>query len=457
MIERIQKFWQRLDVSWKFAIGAYLVARIALTLWSLVIFMIFPTVTQNLDLFGAPVFTAFDLQTGERFAYSRAVDKQVLSFRADDPGFVKDIETGSKWSLGDGRAIEGKWRGQVLNAASLSVEEIFPYKNVMPEKNLLLALWQRFDTNWYLSIATRGYAENGSTVYFPLYPFLIRLVSMVSSPLFAALFVSNLALIGILVLLYRIAISLSNETDAKRAVAYLLLFPTAFFLSAAYTESLFLLMTLGAFYAALRERWLFAALFGVLAAFTRLQGVLLIVPLGWMLWQQFRASCTMHHASRITYHVFLLLAIPLATLIFLAFTNLSLLNAYEGELHARFVTPWENIFASLNLSASGQGSFIDAFNLVTTIGLIAMLLVIWKKLPIEYTLYSLMMLLAPLFRMTTTQPLVSMARYALALFPMFIVWGGWGKNAWVNRAIVYLSFPMQLYLSAQFILWGWVG
>jgi len=67
------------------------------------------------------------------------------------------------------------------------------------------------------------------------------------------------------------------------------------------------------------------------------------------------------------------------------------------------------------------------------------------------------MFLAPLFRMTTTQPLVSMMRYALAIFPVFILWGVWGKNAWVNRAIIYPSLLLQLYLSAQFVMWGWVG
>jgi hypothetical protein len=67
------------------------------------------------------------------------------------------------------------------------------------------------------------------------------------------------------------------------------------------------------------------------------------------------------------------------------------------------------------------------------------------------------MFFAPLLRMTTSQPLVSMVRYVLALFPVFIVLGGWGRNAWVNRLLVYSSVPLQLYLSAQFLMWGWVG
>jgi hypothetical protein len=152
-----------------------------------------------------------------------------------------------------------------------------------------------------------------------------------------------------------------------------------------------------------------------------------------------------------------LLLIPLATAAFLAFTNLSLLSSYVGELHARFVLPWDNLGALIALLASGRASVVDGLNLLTTLGFGAMVLAVWRVLPREYGLYALAMYLAPLFRMTTMQPLVSMDRYALVLFPAFIVWGAWGKNVWVNRAVMYLSFPLQLFLSAQFVMWGWVG
>ena len=149
--------------------------------------------------------------------------------------------------------------------------------------------------------------------------------------------------------------------------------------------------------------------------------------------------------------------IPVATLAFLGFSSLSLINTYQGTLHAKFVFPWDNIWATISLLMSGDGSIVDALNLIVTIGLVAMIFPVWKKLPLEYTLYSLLMLVAPMLRMTTTQPLVSMTRYALAVFPVFIILGMWGKNAWVNRAILYTSVLLQLYLSAQFILWGWVA
>jgi hypothetical protein len=456
--------WRVLDSAWRFALGAYLMARVALSAWAFVIATLFPVVAQNLDLFGAPVLAVFDLASGERYAYSREVDGAVLTFRAGASGFVVDAQTGSVWSLREGRAITGAYAGRALRASPYSAEEIFPYRSIAPETNVFLSVWQRFDTNWYLEIARDGYVDAGSKVYFPLYPLLIRLVSaLVGNAMLAALLVSNVALIGALVLLYRLSEALFGATSARRAVAYWLLFPTAFFLFAAYTESLFLFLVLAAFDCARRDKWILAALFGALAALTRLQGVLLIVPLAiWGFRFQVSGSRLEVQSSRITQYAirnmrYAILLIPLATLAFLAYTNLALLASYEGELHARFVLPWENLAAALALIVDGRASFVDGLNLLTTLGFGALLIVVWRALPREYAVYALLMYLAPLFRMTTLQPLVSMDRYVLAIFPAFIWLGARGQNAWVNRAIVYLSFPLQLYLSAQFVLWGWVG
>jgi hypothetical protein len=59
--------------------------------------------------------------------------------------------------------------------------------------------------------------------------------------------------------------------------------------------------------------------------------------------------------------------------------------------------------------------------------------------------------------MTTIQPLVSMSRYVLVLFPLFCLLAQWGEKPWVNRIIVYASFLAALYFSAQFFSWGWVA
>jgi hypothetical protein len=152
-----------------------------------------------------------------------------------------------------------------------------------------------------------------------------------------------------------------------------------------------------------------------------------------------------------------LLLIPLATLAYLGITNYQLLGAYESQLHARFVLPWDNFAAMFALIAHARASWIDWINLGATILFAGMIVLAWRRMPRAYGMFAALMWLAPLLRMTTTQPLVSMTRYALAFFPVFMLWGACGKNAWINRAILYLALPLNLFFSAQFVMWGWVG
>jgi hypothetical protein len=447
-------FWKKLSPEWRFAVAAFSVVRTSLSLWSLFVYLIFPVSLQNLDLFGEPLLTVFDLRTSERYVYSRQMDETVLKFRVRNREQVIDDQTGSIWLLKNGLALEGAYAGRALEASSHHVEEIFPYLEMPPAKNLTLALWQRFDTNWYLKIATRGYdGLDGSTAYFPIYPMLIRLSSFVVDPMFAAVLFPNLALIGVLILLYRLVSNLTDEQTTRRVLTYFLVFPTSFFLLAAYSESIFLLFTIGSLHEASHRRWGWVVIWGVLAALTRLQGVLLVVPLMYMLWREYGYISI----KKIFFRALPLAFIPLATFAFLGFSKVSMLNALQDTWHARFVFPWDNVWATISLLMSGGGTTVDALNLIVTLGFIVMIFAVWKKLPLEYTLYSVLVLVTPLFRMNSTQPLVSMTRYVLAVFPVFIVLGMWGKNPWVNRVILYTSILLQLYLSAQFILWGWVA
>jgi Gpi18-like mannosyltransferase len=77
---------------------------------------------------------------------------------------------------------------------------------------------------------------------------------------------------------------------ARRSVICLAVFPTAYYLVAGYTESLFLALTLGAFLAALKRRWLVAGSLAYLASLTRLQGAVLLLPLGWIAYVQLRQA-----------------------------------------------------------------------------------------------------------------------------------------------------------------------
>jgi hypothetical protein len=127
-------------------------------------------------------------------------------------------------------------------------------------------VWARWDSDWYLRIAEDGYAESPSSApaFFPLYPALVgglgRLLA--GHYVLAGVLISLAACLAGFLLLYRLATARMGEEGARRALLYLALFPTALFLQAVYSESLYLALVLGAFLLAERGRWLGAGAVG---------------------------------------------------------------------------------------------------------------------------------------------------------------------------------------------------
>jgi Gpi18-like mannosyltransferase len=139
---------------------------------------------------------------------------------------------------------------------------IEPY-HVWPTNIAIDTLGGRWDTGFYLNISQEGYHYFGEDVVFPSVAFFPALSTLMVlfAPLFggqvilSGLFVTNLALLAASILLYRLVALEFSEATAGRSVWYLLIFPTSLFGSAIYTESLFLLCAVGAFFAARRGRW----------------------------------------------------------------------------------------------------------------------------------------------------------------------------------------------------------
>ena len=146
--------------------------------------------------------------------------------------------------------------------------------------NLLFAPTVRWDSVWYLDIARHGYFSHQATAFFPLLPLLVRGATvLLGSAVVAGAAISLVAMVVAGWLLHRLARLDLDRGAASTTVALLAVFPTSFIFSAVYTESLFLALTVGALYAARRERWLLAGLLGAFASATRNSGILLLVPL----------------------------------------------------------------------------------------------------------------------------------------------------------------------------------
>lgn len=142
--------------------------------------------------------------------------------------------------------------------------------------------WTTFDSQFFLDIAARGYTAH-SAAFFPLYPFLLRLLSGGSTDgsTLAALgiAVSNVAFLLALGWLFALTRDEWGEAVARRALWLEAFFPASAFGAAVYSESLFLALSVGLFYFARRKRWAGAALCGALAGLARNSGPILCLAL----------------------------------------------------------------------------------------------------------------------------------------------------------------------------------
>ena len=116
-------------------------------------------------------------------------------------------------------------------------------------------LYAKFDSGWYLAIIEWGYGKPppdgkpSNHAFFPLYPTTAKVLhdTFAMDGFHAGLVVTYVCLFLAMSLFYRESVQRLGESDARASVAFLLLFPAAFFLAAVYAESMFLLFALLAF------------------------------------------------------------------------------------------------------------------------------------------------------------------------------------------------------------------
>lgn len=136
--------------------------------------------------------------------------------------------------------------------------------------------WSNWDGGHFIGIAERGYLSF-QTVFFPLYPLLIKFFMTLGIPtVWASLLISNVSTIIALFFLYKLVVRDFNNNVAKKTLFALLIFPTSFYLGSSYTEALFLATTTAAFYFARQKRWFLASILAGCASATRLIGLAVI-------------------------------------------------------------------------------------------------------------------------------------------------------------------------------------
>ncbi|HEY7019404.1 MAG TPA: mannosyltransferase family protein [Gaiellaceae bacterium] len=342
-------------------------------------------------------------------------------------------------------------------------------------------VWARWDSVWFLRIAEHGYdsASGAAAAFYPLYPATVAVLGRVlfGHYVLAGILISLAAALAAFLLFYRIAEERLGADGARRAVLYLALFPFTFFLQAVYSESLYLLLTLAAFVLAERRQFLAAGAVTGLALLTRPTAVALLPALALLAWRE---------RDRLR----ALASLAVAPLLF-AIYPIYLWRA-EGDpwefLHAqrlwsRHLSPagplggiWDGLragWAGIEQYASGSHTHVywtpvqdsDPIRVATlnleTLAFLVLFVVLtviaWRRFGAPYGLFAAISLAIPLSVPSERWPLLSLPRFGLTIFPLFLALATIGGRPRAHTAIVAVSGLLLGVSVAQWALWQWVA
>lgn len=314
-------------------------------------------------------------------------------------------------------------------------------------------MWNVWDSSWYIDIAMHGYSTATNTVnmanyaYFPFYPAMIRLLELaVRDYTISGVIVSNVCLLIACVYIYRLARLDSDEPTARRAIKYMILFPTAFILSGILTESTFLALSIACFYYARKRRWPISGALGLLTALTRPYGVVIVIP---MAYEYLQSKGFKLRDVR-----------PDALCLLLPPMGLSLFSAYNYCLTGDFLafahiqSAWGGSFSNPATELAGRlmsGSGDVRFDAILTLISLALLAIYVRKIRLSYVIYGLLLILVPL---STPASAWSMARYVLIVFPLFIIMAKISENREVDQGMTIGLALFQGFLMALWTVWS---
>ena len=308
----------------------------------------------------------------------------------------------------------------------------------------LFVAWERFDGLWFLRIADSGYrVADHSAAFYPLYPLMIRALAVVlgGHPFAASLVVSNAAFAGSLVVLYFLTASELSTDAARKAVLYMALFPSAFFFFAPYSESVFLLTTLGAFWGARRGRWWVAGVCGALASATRNVGLLLVPALALEALHQWRKPEGRRTAlwPKLLWSAFAGLG-TVGYLLYWQVRSGDLLAPLHEQTNwlRQGTTPWHAVGQATHDAFGYLGQYPYGYHLMDWLITVPCLVLVaygFVRFRPAYGFYAAASILAPLSFIFPGRPFLSVPRFLAVLFPVH-----WALADLAERRIV----PHQL-------------
>ena len=339
--------------------------------------------------------------------------------------------------------------------------------------------WYHFDAIVYSIVADVGYASTPNVAFFPLWPLLIHLGNLPLAGHFpfssylVALLLANICFYFALVLLYCLLHQDFDASLAKKALFYLAFYPYALFFFVGYTESFFLLLSVAIFLLLRRGKaldWWFAGGIGFLAALTRSTGVLLSIPYLIMYVRHFWVAEKRNQTRWLQKigALFPIILFPMGIVAYIVYLGYTKGNPFIFQVeeasnwHRNFDWIWmtggyivELLFTYPLLSNETLRNLLEfAFTIIP----IGVLVWGWKRLPLQYSLYAVAVILFSLsFPLATIHPLTSQQRYMIVLFPLFVIFAFWGANSRFNQFYMSIGPPLLAVTTILFVSHYWVA
>lgn len=335
-------------------------------------------------------------------------------------------------------------------------------------------LWSRanFDGAHYLNIAEKGYGFC-QQVFFPLYPNLIKFLTPFFNGqyLLTAWAINLLSFFLGLWFFYQLVKIDFKEKIAKRSLLYLLIFPTAFFFSMIYTEAFFFFLVLGSFYFAKTKKWWWAGIFGCLASATRLVGIFLLPALIIEWWGQNRSLSNKGKKNKQSLKIISaipLLLIPLGLLWYMRYLTINYNDALmffnvqanfgagrtSGSIILLYQVFWRYLKMLVTVDKHSLTYFIVVLEFLSGFSFLGLIIFSFFKRWYSYAVFMALAYLAP----TLTGTFISLPRYVLVFFPVFIILGLWSeKYRWLKIIYPTISIPLFIICLWFFTRGYWIA
>lgn len=374
---------------------------------------------------------------------------------------------------GDLWRVAGWWLASraVVMAAVLLVARlggIGPETHPLRDGHWVLDRFAYWDSFHVIRIAEDGYFAPGRTCcdqsWFPVYPMLMRALRPVflGSTVAAGIAISVVASTVAALVLWRLVLDRTGSRPAARwAVVTLAAAPYAVFLVNVYTEALWLAAALAAWWAAQRRHWWLAGLAAALATGVRVNGLFLVLGLGFMYLMQMRDD-----RRRLPRLDCLALGLPLLSV----FGYFAWLHAQTGSWRAwqqaqvvgwnrTFMWPWQSVpneWSTIVHAPNGWLMTARAVDLACMVGALLLVVVVarWRQWD------QLAYLVVSVGAILTSPNYGGTGRYALTWFPAYLALATFAENPrtrWVPRLFAVLGVLLMVLVTCFFALRHWIG